>query len=90
VGLGVGIDTVVVPVLLSEIAPITGRGTITTIHQLMLVFWILFVVCFCYAMLQVQQGWSIVGAFVAVPAIIMLVLNRHIPESPRWLLRHGH
>jgi MFS family permease len=58
VGLGVGISTVVVPVLLSEIAPTAGRGAITTIHQLMLVFGILFVVCFSYGLLEVAQGYN--------------------------------
>jgi hypothetical protein len=35
-GLAVGIESVVVPVLLSEIATDATRGKITTIHQLMI------------------------------------------------------
>ena len=33
IGLGVGVESVVVPVLLSEIASEETRGTITTLHQ---------------------------------------------------------
>jgi sugar porter (SP) family MFS transporter len=88
VGFGVGIGGCVVPVLLSEIAPSKARGAITTLHQLTLVFGLLFANVFSYFMLEVQQGWSYVGAFVAVPCIVMLVFNKHVPESPRWLLRN--
>lgn len=35
-GLGVGVSSVVPPVLLSEIATSETRGTITTLHQLLL------------------------------------------------------
>ena len=27
-----------------------------------------------------------VGAFVAIPAIIMIIFHNSIPESPRWLI----
>ena len=34
-------------------------------------------------------GWRLVLGLGAVPALIGLVLRSRMPESPRWLLRHG-
>ena len=34
-------------------------------------------------------GWRVILGFGAVPAVIGLVLRAEMPESPRWLMRHG-
>jgi MFS family permease len=44
-GLGVGVTTVVPPVLLSEISSSATRGTVTTTHQ---------VLCFCFVALLIS------------------------------------
>jgi MFS family permease len=36
-----------------------------------------------------STGWRLVLGLGAVPALIGLVLRTQMPESPRWLLRHG-
>jgi MFS family permease len=36
-----------------------------------------------------SSGWRLVLGLGAVPALIGLVLRSRMPESPRWLLRHG-
>ena len=89
-GLGVGVESVVVPVLLSEIASPDNRGTITTLHQLTITFGIFVAGIFGFAFVNyVSSGWIIVQAFIAVPAGIMLLFMSLIPESPKWLLVHG-
>jgi len=35
-------------------------------------------------------GWRLAFALGAVLAIAILLVRRHVPESPRWLLLHGH
>ena len=35
------------------------------------------------------SGWRLVLGLGAVPALIGLVMRSRMPESPRWLLRHG-
>ena len=42
VGFGVGLESIVVPVLLSEMASDHNRGKLTTLHQLLLTIGILF------------------------------------------------
>lgn len=61
VGLGVGIASVVPPVLLSEIADKDSRGTITTLHQLVLTFAIFIASILAYGLVSyVNHGWQYV------------------------------
>ena len=89
-GLGVGIESVVVPVLLSEIASPDTRGTITTLHQLMITFGIFVAGLLGFAFVNyVSSGWVGVQAMIAIPAVLMLVCMPLVPESPKWLLIRG-
>ena len=57
-GLGVGVECVVVPVLLAEIATAPTRGTITTVHQLLLTIGIFWVGILGYGLVTyVSHGW---------------------------------
>jgi len=90
IGLAVGIESVVVPCLLSEMASEETRGTITIMHQLMITFAIFLVALVAYGFVTyVAHGWQYVQAFIAIPSIIMLIFNRFVPESPKWLLQQG-
>jgi MFS family permease len=35
-------------------------------------------------------GWRVAFGFGAVLGLAILLVRRHMPESPRWLLTHGH
>jgi hypothetical protein len=37
----------------------------------------------------VGSGWRLVAGLGAVPALVGLALRTQMPESSRWLLRHG-
>eukprot|EP01033_Poteriospumella_lacustris_P005164 gene5164-3683_t len=89
-GLGVGIVSVVCPVLLSEIAPEASRGVITTFHQLMLTVAIFMVNIIGFGFVTyVSHGWQYVQGLAIVPALFMLALHSYIPESPKWLIAHA-
>mmetsp|Transcript_1782 Transcript_1782/g.2799 ORF Transcript_1782/g.2799 Transcript_1782/m.2799 type:complete len:518 (-) Transcript_1782:256-1809(-) len=89
-GFGVGLESVVVPVLLSEIATAETRGTITTLHQLMITFGIFVAGLVGYGFVEyVNHGWVYVQAGIAVPALIMIFGMGFIPESPKWLVQHN-
>lgn len=89
-GLGVGVSSVVPPVLLSEIATSTTRGTITTLHQLLLTLGIFVVSLLGYGFVTyVDHGWQYIQAFGTIPAIFSLLMHSYVPESPKWLLSNA-
>lgn len=89
-GIGVGVASVVSPVLLSEIASKETKGTITTLCQLGVTFAIFFASALGYGLVTyVDRGWQWMQAFGAVPAVATLVLYKYVPESPKWLLAFG-
>jgi MFS family permease len=67
-GLGVGVSSVVVPVLLSELASVDNRGVVTTLHQVSLTFAILFAGLLGYGLVTyISHGWQYLLSFAAVP-----------------------
>jgi MFS family permease len=40
--------------------------------------------------LPIEVGWRLVFGLGALLGIAILVVRRHVPESPRWLLMHGY
>lgn len=40
--------------------------------------------------LAVDLGWRLAFGLGAALGVVIIALRRHIPESPRWLLTHGH
>lgn len=40
-------------------------------------------------LLPADVGWRLTFALGAVLALVILLVRRHVPESPRWLLIHG-
>jgi sugar porter (SP) family MFS transporter len=86
-GFAVGLTSVVAPVLLSEIASQTTRGTITTLHQLAIVVGILIASLVAYGCVTyLHNGWQYVQAFPVLPATLMMMFSSMIPESPKWLI----
>jgi MFS family permease len=41
-------------------------------------------------LIPVELGWHLAFLLGPVLAIVIIVVRRHLPESPRWLLTHGH
>lgn len=89
-GFGVGLESVVVPVLLAEISEPSTRGTITIVHQVLLTLAIFVVSLVSYGFVTtVNHGWQYVQAGTCIPAVLMLLFSAYVPESPKWLLRQG-
>ena len=77
-GFGLGVTTVVAPVLLSEIADDANRGTITTLHQVGVVVGILFAGVVAYGFVEyVAEGWRFVVVLGGVPGVLMLSKYAH-------------
>jgi sugar porter (SP) family MFS transporter len=95
IGLAIGADSAIATAYIAEYAPKGRRGSLTMLQQWMITVGIL--VAYIVALIifsafpgsAATVGWRLVLGLGAVPALIGLALRTQMPESPRWLLRHG-
>jgi len=95
IGLAIGADSAIATAYIAEYAPRERRGSLSMLQQWMITVGIL--LAYIVAMIiyglwpgsAATIGWRLVLGLGAVPALIGLALRTQMPESPRWLLRHG-
>lgn len=89
-GIGAGVSSVCVPILLSEIASEEDRGSITTLHQVLVTFAILVGGVVSLGVVgNVEQGWRYCEAIAFAPTIAVLICMNYLLESPKWLVGKG-
>ena len=90
-GLAVGAAAALVPAYMSEMAPAHLRGRLSGINQTMIVSGMLlsYVVDFLLKDLPETMAWRLMLGLAAVPAIILFLGVLRLPESPRFLVKHG-
>ncbi|HWE05334.1 MAG TPA: MFS transporter, partial [Rhizomicrobium sp.] len=93
VGIGVGVELVTIDAYLSEIVPATLRGRAFACNNV-IQFLSVTVVAFLSWLLVPRapfglDGWRWVMLIAAVGAIVVWWIRLRVPESPRWLARHG-
>ena len=90
-GLAVGAASALVPAYMSEMAPAHLRGRLSGINQTMIVSGMLlsYVVAFLLKDLPETMAWRLMLGLAAVPAIILFLGVLRLPESPRFLVKHG-
>ena len=93
-GIGVGLSSVVAPIYTAEIAPARVRRTPGGPGS---VQYRLPVSLLAYASNAVireiaheDTAWRWMLGVMAVPAVFFLIFLATVPETPRWLLAHGH
>jgi len=95
IGLAIGADSAIATAYIAEYAPKNRRGSLTLLQQWMitvgiLVSYIIALIIFsAFPASAASVGWRLVLGLGALPALVGLVLRTQMPESPRWLLRHG-
>ncbi|WCC79496.1 MFS transporter [Cutibacterium equinum] len=89
-GMAVGAEYSIGAPMLSEFAPARERGSKLAFLELCWRIGFLIAVLLGYALLWLGVSWKWILATSAIPALIVLGLRIGLPESPRWLLRHGH
>jgi MFS transporter, SP family, arabinose:H+ symporter len=95
IGLAIGADSAIATAYIAEYAPKSRRGSLTMLQQWMitvgiLIAYIIALIIFAaFPASAASVGWRLVLGLGAVPALVGLVLRTQMPESPRWLLRHG-
>ncbi|MFM0339813.1 MFS transporter [Paraburkholderia fungorum] len=92
-GIGIGVELVTIDTYISELISSDQRGRAYAINQF-ITFSVVPVVAFlAYALKGTQplglDYWRVVILIGSVGAIVVWILRRHIPESPRWLARQG-
>ncbi|KAB7497116.1 Glucose transporter type 1 [Armadillidium nasatum] len=87
IGINCGLNTSLVPMYISEIAPLTLRGGLGTVNQLAVTIGLLLSqVLGLKNLLGNEDAWPILMGLAILPAIMQLVLLPVCPESPRYLL----
>lgn len=82
-----GLNTSLVPMYISEIAPLNLRGGLGTVNQLAVTIGLLLSqVLGIEQILGTNDGWPVLLGLAICPAILQLILLPICPESPRYLL----
>jgi putative MFS transporter len=91
---GIGLEQVTIDTFIPELVPPQGRGRAFAFYQF-IAFLIVPVVAFLGWLLVPLSplgldGWRWIALISAAGALAAWWLRRALPESPRWLARHGH
>lgn len=92
-GIGIGVELVTIDTFIAELVPKNLRGRAFAVNQ-MVQFAVVPVVAFlAYILVPLTfgglDGWRWVAIIGSIGAIIVWVLRRNLPESPRWLINQG-
>ena len=93
-GFGVGAASATVPVYLAELAPTERRGALSGRNELAIVVgqFLAFLInaIIANAWGHHQSVWRYMLAICLIPAIALFIGMFKMPESPRWLIKHGY
>jgi MFS transporter, putative metabolite transport protein len=91
-GVAIGADIATSMTFLGEISPRHSRGGWTgAVPQIAWTLGALFSLAIAIVLFELagQEAWRWIFGLGAIPAIVILIGRRSLPESPRWLLLHG-
>ncbi|GAO49668.1 hexose carrier protein [Saitoella complicata NRRL Y-17804] len=92
-GLGMGFDVATVPTWQAECSKSHNRGWLVMIEGAMCTIGVacsLWVGYGAYFLQPSQAAWRLPVAIQCIPAVTVFVCIMFLPESPRWLIKHGH
>ena len=95
IGLAIGADSAIATAYIAEYAPRGRRGALSILQQWMITVGILAAFVIALIILWAFPGsakttdWRLILGLGAVPAIVGVIFRTRMPESPRWLIRHG-
>jgi sugar porter (SP) family MFS transporter len=95
IGLAIGGDSAIATAYIAEFAPRSRRGALSILQQWMITVGILVAYLVALVILRLFPGsaggadWRVILGLGAVPALLGVALRSRMPESPRWLMRHG-
>ncbi|QNX86606.1 MFS transporter [Acinetobacter seifertii] len=90
IGIAIGIEYAVSWPMLAEFAPARIRGKLLAATELG--WYIGYLMSYALSYILVEQkiaNWSIILGLSTIPSLILLIMRRGTPESPRWLMSKG-
>ncbi|WP_078290084.1 sugar porter family MFS transporter [Mycobacterium sp. D16R24] len=87
-GVTVGISVVVVPVFVAESSPTKIRGSMLVLYQLACVTGIIAGYLIAWA-LSSTGSWRLMLGLAAIPAALVLIALRKLPDTARWYMMRG-
>lgn len=87
-GVGLGGEVPVAATYVNEISKARGRGFFVMIYEFAFNVG-LFAAAVLGNLVVPNLGWRAMFLIGAIPAILIIFIRRHVPESPRWLASQG-
>jgi len=92
-GVGLGVELVTIDAYISELIPRRERGRAYSINQFITFCAVPIVAFLAWQLVPIAplgfDGWRWVVLLGSVGAVVVWFLRLGLPESPRWLLKHG-
>src|SRR5438445_4045489 len=88
IGVAIGLSSVAAPLYIAELAPARRRGTLVSLFQLAVTVGIL-ASYLIDGMLAPTQAWRTMLGVAVIPGAALVFGMLPMPESPRWLMKHG-
>jgi putative MFS transporter len=92
-GIGIGIELVTIDTYISELIPRRERGRAFAVNQFVTFTIVPVVALLAWLLVPLSplgfDGWRWVVVIGSVGALVVFWIQREVPESPRWLARHG-
>jgi putative MFS transporter len=92
-GIGLGVELVTIDAYIAELIPRAERGRAYSINQFITYMAVPIVAFLAWRLVPLQpfgwDGWRWVVVIGSAGALVVWLLRLGLPESPRWLARHG-
>ena len=90
-GIGVGLSTVAVPIMQSECLPSHNRGALLVVQSALIIIGVAIASWLCFATLFADSSlqWRFPIACQILFSLLVLGCCPFLPETPRWLAKHG-
>ncbi|XP_023920831.2 probable plastidic glucose transporter 1 [Quercus suber] len=89
VGLGIGVNTVLVPIYISEVSPTKYRGSLGALCQIGSCLGIITSLCVGIPSDNDPHWWRTILYIASIPGFIITIGMQFAVDSPRWLCKAG-